>query len=237
MNAQLQEFLAQWLATDTALLPSSLATYLDLRLGWSLVLAWLSLVVVVWCWPRGRAHRQTLACVALTAAVSAWLPGPYGSAYWLALVFQAPSTMAVSLCAWLLWQRLRGTADADRSAGTNHVMLAWAAMGALLGWCLLLDSFALLPCALYAWGFSPAASGLVLLVLLLPWIWRGVAAPGHAAAKAGYLAPICLLVFALWRLPTGNVWDAVLDPLLWLALHAYLWLHTRARRMFRLGAT
>jgi hypothetical protein len=28
-----------------------------------------------------------------------------------------------------------------------------------------------------------------------------------------------LLGFALLRLPSGNVWDAVLDPWLWLAAH------------------
>jgi hypothetical protein len=28
-----------------------------------------------------------------------------------------------------------------------------------------------------------------------------------------------VLLFVLLRLPTGNVWDAVLDPWLWLGLH------------------
>jgi hypothetical protein len=29
-------------------------------------------------------------------------------------------------------------------------------------------------------------------------------------------------VFGIWRLPTGNAWDAVLDPWLWLVLQGYL---------------
>jgi hypothetical protein len=33
------------------------------------------------------------------------------------------------------------------------------------------------------------------------------------------LVPVALLLFAATRLPTGNVWDAVLDPWLFLALH------------------
>jgi hypothetical protein len=44
---------------------------------------------------------------------------------------------------------------------------------------------------------------------------------------------VALMVFVLWRLPTGNVWDAVLDPWLWVALHFYLgrrvWLRVTKR--------
>jgi hypothetical protein len=37
-----------------------------------------------------------------------------------------------------------------------------------------------------------------------------------------------LLLFAATRLPTGNLWDAVLDPWLWLALQGVL-----VRRLLR----
>jgi len=41
-------------------------------------------------------------------------------------------------------------------------------------------------------------------------------------------------VFALTRLPSGNLWDALLDPWLWLALHGVLlrqlWLWWRQRQ-------
>jgi hypothetical protein len=30
---------------------------------------------------------------------------------------------------------------------------------------------------------------------------------------------VALVVFGLWRWPSGNVWDAVLDPCLWLVLN------------------
>jgi len=35
------------------------------------------------------------------------------------------------------------------------------------------------------------------------------------------LLPLVLLFFVLTRLPTGNLWDALLDPLLWIVLQVY----------------
>jgi hypothetical protein len=36
------------------------------------------------------------------------------------------------------------------------------------------------------------------------------------------VAPAALLLFAATRLPTGNVWDALIDPWLWLFLNGAL---------------
>ncbi len=219
--------LTQWLASDAALLPSEVAAYLNLRLGWSVVLAWLCVVIVVRYGPVSKTPSWRRHGVALLAATSAGLPGSYGSAYWLGLVFQTPSTMAVMLCGLLLWQQLRPapvhpSGDAVGKQGADRAILAWAGMALLLGWALLLDSFALLPVQLYACGFSPIVSGLVLLFLLLPWVVAPSPAPSRIPRFGACLALVCLLVFVVWRLPTGNVWDAVLDPLLWLALQAHL---------------
>jgi hypothetical protein len=85
-----------------------------------------------------------------------------------------------------------------------------------LGWVLLLDTFAVLPLQLYAWGFSPAAPVLVMVMVLLPWVFARGAQPFFSAQL---LLPCAVLLFVLLRLPTGNVWDAVLDPGLWIALH------------------
>jgi hypothetical protein len=52
----------------------------------------------------------------------------------------------------------------------------------------------------------------------MPWIFQGM--PG--LRSAGGLVVLAVLVFALLRVPTGNVWDALLDPWLWLVLHFYL---------------
>jgi hypothetical protein len=37
-----------------------------------------------------------------------------------------------------------------------------------------------------------------------------------------WLLPAALLLFAATRLPTGNVWDALLDPWLWLLFQGLL---------------
>lgn len=106
--------------------------------------------------------------------------------------------------------------------------MAWAVLGVLLGWVLLLDTLALLPVQWYAWGFSPVAPAVVFLVAMLPWVvW-----PAKLGNRVGvWLAPLAVMLFVLLRLPSGNLWDALLDPLLWLVLQGYvlrrLWISYR----------
>ena len=71
---------------------------------------------------------------------------------------------------------------------------------------------------LYAWGFSPLAVAVLALLALLPW-WAG---GPHNHRLPAWVAPCAVLLFVTLRLPTGNVWDAVLDPWLWVALQVYL---------------
>lgn len=94
-----------------------------------------------------------------------------------------------------------------------------AAAGIVLGWVLLLDTLALLPVSVYAWGFSSAAFAFVAAFVTMAWV---VGAKAPARSLAGPAVVLCVLaLFVLTRLPTGNVWDALLDPWLWLALQAY----------------
>jgi uncharacterized membrane protein len=88
--------------------------------------------------------------------------------------------------------------------------------GVLLGWVLLLDTFALLPGQWYGLGFSPAAVLTVAVVACVPWLFGG------ATQSRAWVLPVVVVIFVALRLPTGNVWDAVLDPWLWLALHGVL---------------
>jgi hypothetical protein len=228
MNAEMNNWLAQAWATDSPVLPTAGAMQVWLHLGWSVVLAWLGACLAGRLLAGRERSVQVQWMTALALAAWAWVPGPGGAAYWLGLAFQAPSASSVLLSAALLVARLRASADrhatqlffvAARSSGGAALWLA--GMGALLGWALLLDSFAVLPLQLYAWGFSPAALFLVVVVALLPWVaGRGIAMPGMLAA--GFAVPVAALVFVAWRLPTGNVWDAVLDPWAWLALQVWL---------------
>ncbi len=219
MSAPLSDWLAQLLATNAPALPSTLAMQIWLHLGWSVVLACVG-ASLVGRWAPGRANRLDGRqwAVALVLALWTWMPGPYAPAYWLGLAFQAPSIATVLLCDALLRGRFFPSRSGHAITGEpNRVALALAWAGVLAGWALLLDSFALLPVQLYAWGFSPAALGLVLIAALLPWV--ADPRPNTSGSSRLWVLPVALLVFAMWRLPSGNVWDAVLDPCLWLVLH------------------
>jgi len=218
MNAWLQRMLAQ----DAPSLPLAWAMQLDLSLGWALVLALLGSTLA---WRLPLPQRRL---VALVLAVWALLPGPLSPDYWLGLAFHAPSLTAMLLCAGLVqrllfpaglrrsWPRDGASAAARLPAGS----LGLLAVGVLLGYALLLDTFALLPLSLYAWGFSPLALLLLLALFLLPWVAGAARERPHALSH--WLAPLALLLFAATRLPTGNVWDALLDPWLWLLMHGLL---------------
>jgi hypothetical protein len=185
------------------------------RLGWGLVLAtgglWLG-----WRWPRhvqlGLGAVLGLACL---------VPGPWSPAYWLGLAFQAPSLTTVLLCVrWSVGQWGAGDRTRSEPAVPSATLHALVAAGIALGWLLLLDTFAVLPFSLYATGFSSAAVGLAGVMVCLPWVAQG------SRQAAGGLSPLLiavLLLYVLVRLPSGNLWDALLDPLLWLALHGF-WL-------------
>ncbi|MBK7000703.1 MAG: hypothetical protein IPH35_12285 [Rhodoferax sp.] len=190
-----------WLG-DAPALPAAWLLALWLRLGWSLVLACLGYWAL-----RVLPVRPVLRYSAiLTLAAWALLPGPGSISHWLGLAFQAPSIATVLCCCALLHTRHQ-----------RDAMALW--MGLLLGWVLLLDTFALLPLlpfSLYAWGFSPMAIPWLVLLLLLPWVLTGQQ-PDVGIGIAGG----ALVLFVLLRLPGGNVWDALLDPLLWLVLHVH----------------
>jgi hypothetical protein len=191
-------------------LPSLWLMQLWLPLGWAVVLA--ALVVLV-STPLTR-HRGVVWGLPLLVTVWTLLPGEVSPAYWLGLAFQAPSAMLVLLCAWWGGCALRGVPVTARP-GTPVIALVLAAL--VVGWLLLLDTLAQLPVALYGLGFDAPALVVVALVSLLPLLQVGA-----ATQVSTWLAPLAVLLFVLLRLPTGNVWDAVLDPWLWLGLHGYL---------------
>ena len=214
ITLQLGGWLAQALATDSPTLPTAGAMQVWLHLGWSVVLAWLG-VKLTERLLAGRVQIKWLHWLAgLCMAAWAWLPGPGGVAYWLGLAFQAPSATGVLLCAALL-------RFSDPPQPSGGLLLWQAGLAALLGWALLLDSFAVLPMQLYAWGFSPAALFLVVLLAMLPWVFGGHMSQ-HSLMAAYGVVPLAALVFVVWRLPSGNVWDAVLDPWVWVALQVWL---------------
>ena len=202
--------------------------------AWSLVLA--AVVVLLGARRRGvgagtGAGTRT-GLLAVLAAAWAWVPGEWGLAYWLGLAFQIPSVLSCVLAigvlvrAYALRARLvpeaRGAMGHGVADGRQDGLRAWAAVymgaGVLLGWVLLFDTFALLPVAVYAWGFGSAAFLLVCALALLPWVMAGA---GVWRASGAWQVAAAVALFGVSRWPSGNVWDAVLDPWLWLLLNVY----------------
>ncbi len=211
---------ADWLgllqATDAPALPAAWIMRTGLTLGWTLALALLG-TVLAGSWPLSVRR-------ALAAALAFWtlLPGPLSPDYWLGLAFHAPSLSAMLLCLWLLKRRLFPADVQAAPVLPPRSSLALPVVAVLLGYVLLLDAFAVLPLQIYRWGFSPALLLVLLTLALLPWVLG-------RRLSGGWLAPLALLLFALTRLPTGNVWDALLDPWLWLLLQIAL-VHAGLRR-------
>lgn len=201
------------LSTQAPWLPTPDALRWGLRLGWGIVLALLML------WLARRWSRRVQLGLAGGMVVWNLLPGPWSPAYWLGLALQAPSLMTVGLGLWLGERQLR--ADGPFPPGQRRTLWGAAAVGGAWGWVLLLDTFAVWPVSVYAAGFSPVVVLLLAVAAGLPWMISGDK-PG--VGKASLFLGAVLLSYVLLRLPTGNVWDALLDPLLWLSLQlAWLW--------------
>jgi hypothetical protein len=221
--SDLTHWLGQLLATDVPALPAPWMMRLGLTLGWALVLAILGAGIGY------KLSRNRRRLVALSLALWAIIPGPVSPAHWLGLAFNTPSLTAMLLAGWgLRWLLF----DADTRAVSPSLHCAavepgvtaaqgwqlWALVA--LGYLLMLDTFAVLPLQIYAWGFSPLLLLCLLALSLLPWLLGGTATVSRLAPV--WLAPVALLLFAATRLPTGNLWDALLDPWLWLILQGLL---------------
>jgi len=223
MSASFMDGLLLAASADVPIQPALWLTQAWQTLGWSVVLAWLGLVLVRRLSPNRVVHVGT----ALVLAAWTWLPGPWSPDYWLALAFQAPSVLTVLLCGLMLqrgWHAPSGWDSQIRPPSARSHAMAW--VGVVLGWTLLLDAFALLPVQLYAWGFSPWAVTLVVALALMPWL---LSSPMQRMPVVAWTPLAAVLLFALARLPSGNVWDAVLDPWLWLVLQGMV-LHKALNR-------
>ncbi len=221
--------LAQWmdlvLSEQNPLLPSSAAMRVYLRAGWVLVL----LLGVTWqmravAQRKGQSFSALARVAPLALAVFCMLlPGDLSPTYGLGLAFNMPALLSVMLCIGVVQKHVLNR-HVDKMPAQRWALI-YMALGVVLGYALLLDTLALLPVQLYAWGFSPAALACALLVSVVPCI---VLNPLHRGNAWTWLMPTALIVFVATRLPTGNVWDVLLDPLLWLVLQTYLLIKVRA---------
>lgn len=195
-------------STQTPVLPQPVHVFIARHLSWAIVLAFFCMVLAR-RWPKWLQ-------LGLAGLLFVWtlIPGPVSPAFWLGLAFQMPSLMSTVICTTGLLMLLRTDSPQPLDA-TAVRALQWAGLGGIvLGWLLLLDTFAVLPLSLYSIGFSPAALGVLLLLALFPWMVFGT----NPARVVSILLASVLLLHVLSRLPTGNVWDALIDPWLWIAL-------------------
>ena len=211
-----------WQASPS-ITPSLSALSFGMHLGWALALGAVSVFLL------RTFNITTRRTVALVIILLCLLPSDWSPSWWLGLAFQTPSLTLQGLCGLYLYQQLFLQADAEvplPDSSTPTARTTWP-LGLLLavivaGWIFALDTFAFFDISLYAIGFTPYA---VLAALFFACLLQLISArSGHAQPTRHYrqLATIVLIatiVHLLLRLPTGNMWDALLDPWLWLMAH------------------
>ena len=208
---------------SASITPSLSALSVGMHLGWALTLGAGSAFLL------RTATITTRRIVALLIALLCLLPNEWSPSWWIGLAFQTPSLTLQGLCGLYLYQHLKvqvGTTmpltDSTTPAAQARWPLSLLFVAIVAGWVLALDTFALFDIALYAIGFTPYA---VLAALFFACLLQLISArSGHAQSTRHYreLAAIVLiatLVHLLLRLPTGNLWDALLDPWLWVIAH------------------
>lgn len=187
-------------STETPLLPSATVMWLYLYAGWSIALLSGFLLIA------GNLAPSLRWTLSLLLMLWTFWPGTVSPAYWLGLAFQSPSLTSLFVC---LGGILQITCQRQGRPDLRALRML-SVLSIVLGWLLLLDTMALLPFSLYAWGFGSNAFAVAIALAALLW----VALPSLASA----LPLLVLTLFAISRLPSGNVWDALLDPWLWLVL-------------------
>ncbi|KFI07511.1 hypothetical protein [Massilia sp. BSC265] len=185
-------------------LPELSLQFVYARLAWALVLA----ALVIGLWPASwRLPRRALGAIVAACLLLMALPGAASPAWHLGLAFQYPSGLLAGLCVVMLharWRRAPGPVPAA-------LPVPLAALLAVAGVLLYLDAFGLIAGGYYYGGFGGRAA---LAAVLLAGACAVAAARGRFSLQAGAILG-ALALFSFARLPSGNLWDALIDPLLW----------------------
>jgi hypothetical protein len=172
------------------------------RIGWAIVAA--TVVCALW---RGAAPLARTGVAAILAGALALmaLPGNLSPAWYLGLAFQYPSGLLVGCCLVRLTERWNG---ARRSAAMPPSL---AGVLAVAGMLLYLDAVGFLTSGYYYAGFGGVLAPLVAVIIACACALTIVRNHGRGIASAVLGA---VVLFSVLRLPSGNLWDALLDPLL-----------------------
>lgn len=184
-------------------LPGLDSQYLYGRMAWAIVAAAVLAAMLPAAW---RSSRRVTLGLLLALGVAMALPGEASPAYWLVLAFQWPSGVLLGFCMLTLF----APRPVARASPTMPASIA--AVIALAGTILYFDAIGLLSLGVYYWGFGPYGAPVVALAAGAACALLAIA--GRARAHA-LVVLAGLALFSILRLPTGNLWDALLDPLLW----------------------
>jgi hypothetical protein len=189
-------------------LPGFAAQSLYLDVGWGVVLAAVVLGLLSGPGPARRLRGPRWLGPAAVAAVAAWvaLPGAWSPTFWLGMAFQHPSVVLIVLAGVDGVGRLRPSAvPPDRPLLGLLPALTLLGAGAVL----YAGAFALIQHDFYGIGFSGRATLIAGTVLVVAWAWLDPRSGWACVAVA-----LAVATHAATRLPSGNGWDALLDPFL-----------------------
>lgn len=188
-------------------LPSIELQILYGRLAWAVVLVALGLVVFS---RRFAGSWSGIATLVGTAAALALLPEHGSPVHWLGLAFQSPSVTSVGLCLFALF---------GRRTGGDLLPTVPATLVVLTGALLYLDASGWISIGLYFAGLSPQGAPIAAFALAVFCMAATVFNRWRQPALALFSASVAYMVL---RLPTGNLWDSLLDPFLWLYAFAVM---------------
>jgi len=183
--------------------------------AWVAVLTWVSAGLLPSDWLRGR---WLIASVFWAGLMAVW-DAPLSA---LGLAFQSPSLLSLCLCVMAASVDMRSTprqifSSPEALMGKSVV---WAVL-VLMGWTLMFDLWGQLATDLYYWGFTLGPVWLAWGVTGVWMVWVGF--QNMATANWHSRAATCVLIacalFLLTRAPSGNAWDALLDPWVWVYAH------------------
>jgi hypothetical protein len=171
--------------------------------AWAMVLA--AAGVGVLAWKKPLPMRLAAGWVVLVFVTCA-LPGPASPSYWLRLAFHLPSPLLLACSTMAIWAQAQGRVG-------HRVLPTGLAWGLLIGGALLYaDTTGWLYFGFYERGFGPEAAFAGVLTGAAALLALSADAANRAASLAVLLS---FMVYSLGRLPAGNVWDVLIDPLLW----------------------
>jgi hypothetical protein len=182
------------------------------RLAWGLVAAAMLLAALPTMLPRllptvsPALTRRSQATIVAAVLALMLLPGAASPAYWLILVFQYPSGILLGCSLVSLYARWQDQPVSFALPSGLALPLAVA------GLVLYLDAFGVLALGWYYDGFSAVAAPL--LACAAAAVCVAAIVLGRTTGTVAALL-VGTLLFSLLRLPTGNLWDALLDPLVW----------------------